>query len=216
MKRLRIFFILVLVIYSINYSKAHVTLEYPVGGEYFYTNNTVTIKWRLEIEHAQENWDLYYSKDNGTSWSVIKLDIPTEITEFNWIVPDDTTSQALIMVIQDNDGQDYNSVSNNFSINEEILTSLEIHSSEKKSLASISVFPVPSDGEVHFSFELSKSQNIRIELFDLSGKLISLVRDDFFSQGRHSVLFNTSFLLPGTYLYRLVGAEDIITGKLIR
>lgn len=216
MKRIHIFCILFFLIYSIKYSEAHVTLEFPIGGEYFFTNDILTIKWRLDVEHNQENWDLYYSKDNGTSWNVITLDLPTEITEYNWVIPDDTTSQALIKVIQDNEGQDYNSVSENFSINEKILTSLEIQSSGNKSFGSITVFPIPSNGEVYFSFELLKSQNIRIEVFDVSGRLVSLVRDDFLSEGRHTISFNTSYMLPGTYLYRLIGEKDFIAGKLIR
>lgn len=215
MKRIRNICILACVFFIPKYSGAHVTLEYPVGGEYFYTNEVITIKWRLAIEHIQKNWDLFYSKDNGTSWDTIALDIANEITEYSWIIPDDTTSKALIMITQDNDGPDYSSVSRKFSINIEPPTSRETLLFEKKNLASLSVYPIPSFGEVFFSFELLNSQHIKIEVFNLSGKLNTLVVDQFLNRGSHTICWNTSILMPGIYLFRITGAKDIITGRLI-
>ena len=97
-------------------SKAHVGLDFPVGGEVFFAGNTINIQWTEIVPHNTENWDLLYSDDNGISWDTIFKDLPTATLNIDWQLPLEITGQGVIKVIQDNTGQDYEDMSSAFSI----------------------------------------------------------------------------------------------------
>lgn len=95
---------------------AHVELDNPLGGETFVVGQTVTIQWHIEIPHNTLNWDVLFSSDGGATWAFIQMDLPVGSLSYSWIVPDIITSQARVSVIQDNEGQDYQDESMNFTI----------------------------------------------------------------------------------------------------
>ncbi len=97
-------------------SKAHVALDYPLGGETFIEGQTVTIRWHIVAQHATLNWDLYYSSDGGDNWVPIQIDIPLDSLSYTWHVPSLATSQGRVRIIQDNQDQDYLAISMDFSI----------------------------------------------------------------------------------------------------
>ncbi len=96
--------------------KAHVALDYPIGGETFIVNEPLTIQWHVVVPHNTLNWDLFYSADGGVTWDTIQLDIPTSQLSYDWVVPDQPTAQGRVRVIQDNADQNYLDLSMNFSI----------------------------------------------------------------------------------------------------
>ena len=95
---------------------AHVALDYPIGGETFIVNEPLTIQWHVVVPHNTLNWDLFYSPDGGVTWDTIQLDIPTSQLSYNWVVPDQPTSQGRVRVIQDNADQNYLDISMDFTI----------------------------------------------------------------------------------------------------
>ena len=44
---------------SVTAAHAHVTLDDPNGGEVLEVGSVFTIKWRINIAHNLQNWDLY-------------------------------------------------------------------------------------------------------------------------------------------------------------
>lgn len=97
-------------------AKAHVALDYPQGGETFIVGETITIQWHIVAAHATLNWDLYFSVDSGETWDTLQLDIPTSQLSYAWEVPDSLTTHARIRVIQDNEAQNYQDESMDFTI----------------------------------------------------------------------------------------------------
>ncbi len=95
---------------------AHVELDNPLGGETFIVGQTVTIQWHIAIPHNTLNWDVLFSSDGGATWAFIQMDLPVGSLSYSWVVPDIITSQARVSVIQDNEGQDYQDESMNFTI----------------------------------------------------------------------------------------------------
>jgi hypothetical protein len=73
-------------------AKAHVALDYPVGGETFNQGDTVNVQWHIVIPHDLQNWDLYFSDDGGATWQVIELDLPPPplraASGSIWIIPE--------------------------------------------------------------------------------------------------------------------------------
>jgi hypothetical protein len=96
--------------------KAHVALDYPVGGETFIVGETITIQWHIVVPHPQLNWDLFYSIDGGETWDTIQMDIPTSNLSYEWVIPNLLTSNARVQIYQDNQDQNYLDFSMDFTI----------------------------------------------------------------------------------------------------
>ncbi|GEM_PF-6372006 len=97
-------------------ASAHVDLDSPVGGENYDPGQVVVIKWSIRIAHPQDNWDLYFSTDSGVTWQELGIDLPVSQLSFTWTVPDVSTPNAKIKIVMDNQGPDYESISNDFAI----------------------------------------------------------------------------------------------------
>jgi hypothetical protein len=97
-------------------SRAHVAVDYPVGGEVFMPGTVVTISWHIVIPHDTQNWDVYYSEDGGSSWLPIQIDVPSNQLSLDWEVPAIGTQTARILVIMDNSGTDCQAASGIFEI----------------------------------------------------------------------------------------------------
>jgi plastocyanin len=95
---------------------AHVALDYPVGGETFIQGEVVDVQWHIVIPHDLQNWDLYFSDDGGTSWEVIEEDLPPDVFNYLWDVPEIETTQGRIRIYMDNSGADYEDQSDDFTI----------------------------------------------------------------------------------------------------
>ncbi|MBD3370479.1 T9SS type A sorting domain-containing protein, partial [Candidatus Fermentibacteria bacterium] len=69
------------------------------------------------------------------------------------------------------------------------------------------VSPNPFCSYCSVSFELSRGCAARLELYDLSGRLVDTVLDGHVGAGSHEARLDGSGLAPGVYLLRL-RAED--------
>src|SRR5688572_4277214 len=96
--------------------KAHVALDYPQGGETFIVGQTIVIEWHIVAPHITLNWDLFFSVDGGETWDTLQMDIPTSQLSYEWLIPNNLTTQARIQVFQDNEGQNYLDNSLDFTI----------------------------------------------------------------------------------------------------
>ena len=105
-----------LMLLVMSHTLAHVMLDSPTGGESYDPDQTVNISWHILVVHPQENWDLYFSTDGGSTWQDLALDIPSDQLSYSWTVPDVETSQARIKIVMDNVSVDYQAESDDFSI----------------------------------------------------------------------------------------------------
>ncbi|MCH6574039.1 MAG: DUF1565 domain-containing protein, partial [Bacteroidetes bacterium] len=112
---MKIFKVLVIIL-LISSAKAHVVIDFPVGGETFAAGDTINIQWHIQIQHNLQNWDLSFSPDGGITWQVIQLDLDPSVLNYLWIVPRVETQQGRIKIYMDNVGTDYQDVSGDFTI----------------------------------------------------------------------------------------------------
>jgi len=75
-------------------------------------------------------------------------------------------------------------------------------------------YPNPFNPTTKISFSLSKSDQIKLEVFDLSGRIISTLIQGDMSAGTHHVTFDAANLASGVYLYRLTGNQFTQTSKM--
>jgi len=68
---------------------------------------------------------------------------------------------------------------------------------------SIRAFPNPCDNKITMFFNLKKAEKISIRLFNTAGLCIGTVTDNFFSEGKHFINYDTSKLPQSTYYFIL-------------
>jgi len=187
-------------------SQAHVELLSPTGGESYNSGVSINIQWQELINHNTLNWDLYFSSNGGTSWELIKADIAYETLNYVWILPDISSSQARIKVVQDNEGADYESTSGDFTIG----VTTDIGESIIK--MKISVYPNPMKEYSIFEFDNKQKENYSLIFYNLQGVQVKRL-DNIFS---NTVTLYKDNFKGGLLLYQLIANKDIrATGKIV-
>ncbi len=64
-------------------------------------------------------------------------------------------------------------------------------------------FPNPFNPSTQITFELTRSADIALEVFDITGQKVATLANGVWSAGRHQVTFAADQLPSGIYLYRL-------------
>lgn len=135
--------VLILLIFNLlKTTEAHPDLVYPVKSETFQVGETITIEWRDAIVHQTIDYHLYYSLDDGDTWSIIAEDIPNDTYTMEWVIPEANTDVARIRILQDNVNQDYEFISVKFTIS----STTEIKQQQDVLL---NFFPNPTNGTTY-------------------------------------------------------------------
>lgn len=66
--------------------------------------------------------------------------------------------------------------------------------------------PNPASGTTTFAFDLPESCVVTLELYDLTGRKVETVVDDYYLAGTHDITYSPA-LPPGMYVYRLTAGE---------
>lgn len=76
-------------------------------------------------------------------------------------------------------------------------------------------FPNPFNPSTTIKFELPKDERITIKIYDILGKEVKTIVDDFRKQGRYSVSFDGSGLASGIYIYQLKTKDIVLNHKML-
>lgn len=71
----------------------------------------------------------------------------------------------------------------------------------------LSLYPVPALAILNIPFKITNSQKIRIELFDMNGRLVKNVIDENFVPGSYKIETDIRSLSEGTYVCRMIGEK---------
>jgi hypothetical protein len=79
-------------------------------------------------------------------------------------------------------------------------------------------YPNPASNHVSFSFSMPSAATANLAVYDMLGRRIATLADGYFTEGRHSVSFETGELAPGVYVARLTGQEGarVVTMAVVR
>ena len=209
---------LVLMLFVSNLS-AHVELDYPEGGEIFFIGDTINIEWHILVNHNQENWDLFFSKDGGNTWQTIQLDLPVSQTVYQWVVPNTITDSAQIRIRMDNVGANYEGYSANFTIEANVLGITE-ESELPTILNLISNFPNPFNPSTTIKYELSQPSQVKVVIYNMLGKKIIQLYQGQKESGVHTIEWNGldkfgNTISSGTYLYQVQAGHFVRTKKML-
>jgi hypothetical protein len=76
-------------------------------------------------------------------------------------------------------------------------------------------YPNPFNPETKISFQLPKIEFVKLEIFDITGKLIKTLLKKSLNSGKYSISWNAANKSSGVYFYRLTAGGFTGTKKLI-
>ncbi len=76
-------------------------------------------------------------------------------------------------------------------------------------------FPNPFNPETTIRFSLAEREQIRLAVYDVLGKEVAMLAGGMMEPGEHVVRFRPEGLSSGVYIYRLEGARQVLTGKML-
>jgi len=73
-------------------------------------------------------------------------------------------------------------------------------------------YPNPFNPSTKIDFDIPNEGIVKISLFDLTGKEIGIITNEFKTAGYHTVSFNAGYLPSGVYFYR-INADNFVSTK---
>ncbi|MCK4576492.1 T9SS type A sorting domain-containing protein [candidate division WOR-3 bacterium] len=191
-----------------------VNVTSPNGSEVWGVGEVHPITWTTSGTNPH-HVTLYYSADGGTQWNII-ITYPNN-GSFNWTVPDDTTSIALVKIkalTQQNEliGED---------ISDDFFTISATGIQEKPSKKDILPFyvyvsPLPMASYVSFTICGNSSSVISIDIIDVSGRIVRTLKGEGTSlmwDGEDNL---GKRVRSGLYIYKLRAGEQSTSGRIIK
>jgi hypothetical protein len=75
--------------------------------------------------------------------------------------------------------------------------------------------PNPFNPTTTLTYQLPDAADVRLSVFDLLGRRVAVLVDDYQAPGNHSVIFDASRLPSGTYLYRITAGKHVASRMMI-
>jgi hypothetical protein len=194
---------------------AHVILEYPLGGETLTVGSKIEIKWRIQIPHGPNNWDLYFSSNGGVIWVPVQLDLDSSDVDYHWTIPNELTENARIKIVQDNENYiNFEDESGNFTITD-VQTSIGVQEGNPKVFKLHSNYPNPFNPGTTINYDLPSTMIIDLSIYNLLGQQVVTLVSGRQKAGSHSVKWDASHLSAGAYFIKLHADEFIQIKKAI-
>ncbi|MBI5730325.1 MAG: CotH kinase family protein [Ignavibacteriales bacterium] len=112
-------------------------------------------------------------------------------------------------------GFDIVSVSPDYKIN---IVSTSVDNYDPEIQASFELFqnyPNPFNPETVISWQLAVGSHVQLKIYDVLGREVAKIVDEFKPAGKYDVKFNGVFLANGIYFYTLIAGDKIETKKMI-
>ena len=81
-------------------------------------------------------------------------------------------------------------------------------------------YPNPFNPSTSIEFELEQSDNIKLIIYDINGRHLKTLADNYFSNGTHKFTWNSNDdygnkVSSGVYVYQLISSDEIISNKML-
>jgi hypothetical protein len=93
----------------------------------------------------------------------------------------------------------------------------DIYGNEAKSsrFSILNNYPNPFNASTTIEFTITESQNVSLTVYDLLGRQVRTLIDDYRRAGSHTVTFGASALSSGVYFYRLQAGQRVETRRMV-
>jgi hypothetical protein len=79
---------------------------------------------------------------------------------------------------------------------------------------SIDVFPNPADNKLNLTFDLYKNSTVKIELVDITGRVVSVLSNENLWKGKISKTIESASFAEGNYILKISTDESVINKKI--
>jgi len=76
-------------------------------------------------------------------------------------------------------------------------------------------YPNPFNPATQIQYYIKKNSNVNLTVYDVTGKVVSVLVDSYQSQGDYQVDFNAENLTSGVYIYKLTAGKFTETRKMV-
>jgi hypothetical protein len=95
-----------------------------------------------------------------------------------------------------------------------VWTPLAVESPDASPLNGVQVYPNPVNQNMNVAVTMANSENVTVEMFDMTGKLISSENEGQLSLGEHIISIDGSSLANGMYLVKVTAGTSVVTQKI--
>jgi len=182
----------------------------------------VTVKFYLD---DPRNGGLILEDKNGIS----EFEIPSInarnsqiVTLDGWVMPEGLNGDSKVYVVID-EANSIQEIHENNNIGWALINpNLGVATSNEEDLTEVPEkhtlyqnYPNPFNPSTNIRFELSSPSDVRLEVFDMIGRKVSVLLETRMSSGFHEVSFDASSLSSGVYFYRLQTGRSVLTRKMV-
>lgn len=75
------------------------------------------------------------------------------------------------------------------------------------------IFPNPAENNATLEFTLPKTENVKVEVYNVVGQLVNTVANGTYASGTHTVNINAENMKPGVYVYTITAGNFTQTKK---
>ncbi|MGH2575973.1 MAG: FG-GAP-like repeat-containing protein [Ignavibacteria bacterium] len=199
------------------YSNLSITPMFPRGFEKFKNNSVKLIDWisaaptfpvsKVKLEFS--------STGSGGPWTLLADSLPNN-GRYQWIVPASVNSvncyiRYTVYII--GGGSAVSTTPNAFIIGN--LVGVEKNNEIPKQFVLYQNYPNPFNAISKIKYQISKSSNVRLKIYDITGNEVRLLIDGFQIPGIYEEDFNGDDLSSGVYFYSLKADDYIDVKKMV-
>jgi thermitase len=204
-----------------------VELLFPNGSEILTVGQLYEIRWEAWDDQGILNQFLYFSDDAGETWDLL-ASLDGDARSFEWLVPFIHSNQCKVKIeCWDwvNSGVDMNE--ENFSVIPGIMrfthptekgglgAAIQGASTRHRSSDGVLVSrpnPSPFRGLTELTYEIRRSQRVKIDVYDISGNCIAALLDKNLKVGCHSIMWDGTLgsggtVQAGVYFFRVQAGQ---------
>lgn len=170
--------------------------------------NNVTLNWSTTMETNNSGFDIERSRNNG-HWTMIGFTQGNgSSSSFNNYSFEDNNLNSGVYKYRLKQ-IDYNGNYEYFDLQNEVVVGRPNEFSLKQN------YPNPFNPTTKIDFDLPRDGFVRLKLFDINGREIKTLVNEYRNSGYYSINLEASALSTGVYIYRLEAGNFISTKKLI-
>jgi hypothetical protein len=178
-----------------------VRLLRPNVGEVFQDSTQELIRWQKFYPPRCDSLSLFYSIDNGRTFLPFASNISSSDTSFLWTVPCVNSDSCKVKIIAYGPGWQYDESDGIFTITSTGIT--EIATLPLAMTLGVKVYPNPTKSLTAIRYSLPAEGKVSLQLYDISGRLVKTLVDEYKKPGNYSVTLNSKTLSAGVYFLSL-------------
>ncbi|MDP2806814.1 MAG: T9SS type A sorting domain-containing protein, partial [bacterium] len=177
------------------------------------------VKAKITDDGGVDQAVLYY-QINGGAWDTLSMaaglaDSFSAVIPEQFLAVDDTVNISYYVWAMDNTKNFISSPARSFKLIYPTGVTGQPGNDLPKVFALQSCFPNPSSGRVSFGYQLPKTSNVSLTVYNIAGQAVKRFDLGAKPAGQHKIDWNGNQVAAGVYFYRLQAGEFVSTRKMM-